>query len=457
MLYLVIISLAYALSYEGGTQSVGQTIVRRKTDAYIVFRDSSSTLNTLKEHMWQANISSWTSEYEVANSGSPVRWTRFAFCPIESRKDEAISVTLSDDGYLDAFVWNGINLTPTYNIASAGTQANAYKCYDVAYEKTTGRILLVYSRGTTSNEIGYRIWTYGSGWGSEQLLNLAYTSGIVRWISLAPSPGTRAGTGDDNEIALIYIDANTDVHGYAWTGSNWSLMGATAVWDSSAAIRTEQCLAVAYEQTSGEAMFIWADSTSTDFYYKTWNGAALSSNTLLDISAAGGVGNWLTLKSDPVSDDLLLTVADGGLDLNTAYWSGSAWAVHSEHDSAIDTHASRCVDFAWEPNTGRGLLVWATASGQIAYKTFTSPNTWGPQQNTAMGANTHSWVQLQTNARDVTGDMRILGAVLEGSVYDLGAVSWNGTTFTIIGASAISTDTATTTYECFELEFKRFY
>ena len=426
------------------------------SDAFVAYRDSTTTLNIPKERTWDGDSTAWGSQSDLPTSDSPVRWVRVAFCPLESRSYEKIVVTLSDDGYLDAYVWNGTSWTATNNIAFPGTTANAYKCFDVAYEKTSGKAVLVYSRGTTTNEIGYRIWTFGTGWGSEQLLNLAYTSGIVRWVSLAPSPETRAGTGDDNEIALIYLDANVDAHGYAWDGSTWSLMGATAVWDNSVAIATEECIAVAYEQTTGEAMFIWADSVSNRFYYKTWDGTTLSANTLLTITATGGVGNWVTLKADPASDDLFFTVVNGGSDLNTAYWSGSAWTVHTEHDSAVDTNARRCADFAWEPTGGKGLLVWGTTAGQIAYRTFTAPDTWGPQQNLAMGANAHPWVQLRTNTRNIAGDTLILGAVLEGTVFDLGAVRWDGTSFTIIGTNTIASDTTVITYECFEVEFMNF-
>jgi hypothetical protein len=56
----------------------------------------------------------------------------------------------------------------------------------------------------------------------------------------------------------------------------------------------------------------------------------------------------------------------------------------------------------------------------------------------------------------VTGDVKILGAVLEGTVFDLGAIKWDGTTFTVIGTSTFSTDTSVITYESFDLEFEPF-
>ncbi|MEM3881092.1 MAG: hypothetical protein QXD19_05030 [Candidatus Bathyarchaeia archaeon] len=429
-----------------------------KTDAFVAYRDSTTSLNTPKWRTWNGESLTWSPQSELPTSDSPVRWVRVAYSTLESRSYEKIVVTLSDDGYLDAYVWDGTTWLVTSNIAFPGTSANAYRCFDVAYEKTSGRALLVYSRGTTTNEIGYRIWTPEAGWSTEQLLDLPYTTGIVRWISLATCPATRAGASDDNEIAMIYLDANTDVNGYIWTGSAWSLMGATAVWDATAATSTRECIAVAYEHTTGEAMFIWADSVSNRFYYRTWNGVTLSAATLLTMTDTGGIGYWVTLKADPASDDLLFLVVDSGADLNTAYWNGSAWTVHTEHDDATDTNARRCADFAWEPESGKGLLVWGTTTGQITYKTFMAPSTWSTQQNVAMGgaSNIHPWVQLKTNPRNVSGDTLILGLVLENTAYDLGAISWDGSELTVLGSDTISASTTVSTYECFELEFANF-
>ena len=430
-----------------------------KTNAFITYRDSTTSLNTPKERTWIGESVAWDSQGELATSDSPVRFVRVAYSPIAERSPEKIVVTLSEDRYYDAYVWNGASWTVNNNIGYHTGATIAYKAFDIAYEKTTGRALLVYSRGVaTTNEIGYRIWTFGTGWDAEQLLDPTYTSGIVRFISLATCPATRSGTGDDNEIALIYLDANTDVHGYVWTGSSWNQMGVSAVWDGSAAIATEECIAVAFEQTTGEAMFIWADSVATDFYYKTWNGTTLLANTLLDIAGSTTVGNWMTLKADPSSDDLFWTMHDGATtsDLNTAYWSGSAWTAHTEHDSGIDTHATRCADFAWEPTGGKGLLVWGTATGVINWKSFTAPNTWPSSGAPTMAGGVHPWVQLRTNTRNIAGDMKILGIILTGTIFDLGAICWDGTTFTVIGANTISSDVTAITYECFEMEFMNF-
>jgi KaiC/GvpD/RAD55 family RecA-like ATPase len=56
----------------------------------------------------------------------------------------------------------------------------------------------------------------------------------------------------------------------------------------------------------------------------------------------------------------------------------------------------------------------------------------------------------------VNGDVKILGAVLEGTFFDLGAIKWDGTTFTAIGSSTFTADTTVTTFESFDLEFQIF-
>jgi hypothetical protein len=45
---------------------------------------------------------------------------------------------------------------------------------------------------------------------------------------------------------------------------------------------------------------------------------------------------------------------------------------------------------------------------------------------------------------------------LESSVSSLGAIKWDGTTFTLIGTSTIAADITVATYECFDIEFSHF-
>jgi hypothetical protein len=163
------------------------------------------------------------------------------------------------------------------------------------------------------------------------------------------------------------------------------------------------------------------------------------------------------LKVNPVStsNEIMLTVIGKKNTLNTDYWSGSAWSATVSHDIDIDSIATRCADFAWEPTGNKGLLLWGTTAGKIDYKTFTAPNTFGADTNMTMGTNTHSWVQLRTNYGSTAGDAKVLGAILEATTLSIGAIKWDGATFNMSGINTISSATTVDTYECFDLKYQK--
>src|SRR3989442_12440719 len=92
---------------------------------------------------------------------------------------------------------------------------------------------------------------------------------------------------------------------------------------------------------------------------------------------------------------------------STCYWSGSGWSNFVTHDAAIDSWTTRSEDFAWESTGSKGLLVCGTTGGQITYRTFTAPNTWGTIHNVAMGTVVYYWVSLRSNQSTQTGKPRI--------------------------------------------------
>ena len=429
---------------------VNATSASAKTDAFVAYRSNTgtNTVNSPKNRVWDGDTATWNNEAEMATAGSPVRFVRTAICPLSERALEKIVVTLSNDGYLDAYVFDGTSWTVTNTIGFPGTTAYAYKCFDVAYEKTSGEALLVYSIAPATNfQIGYKTWSLSSGWSSQNTYVIASgTAQTANWISMASKP-------TNNEIAVGVIgDATSlDAYGLIWDGSSFT---SQQLLTGTVSVATEECIAVAYEQSSEYATFV--SSTGSNAFSWQWSGSAWDgAATTFDLSGTS-TPNWFTLKANPINDELFCVSVDGGSDLNTAYWSGSAWTLHTEHDASVDTNARRCADFAWEPTGSKGLLVYGTSAAYITYKIFTAPNTWVGPTSVPMGANVHPWVQLRTNPRSINGDMKILGAVLEGTVFDLGAISWDGTTFTVIGSTTFTADTTVVTYECFELEFGLF-
>ncbi len=145
--------------------------------------------------------------------------------------------------------------------------------------------------------------------------------------------------------------------------------------------------------------------------------------------ASGATIRYTRLKANPLAtanDMVLAVVDDPSYNLSTCYWSGSAWANQLTHGVIAQVNF-RSFDFAWEASGSKGLLVMSTAPNNLAYRTFTAPNTWGTITTVATGSTDHTWIQTRTNP--VSGStIKILGAASENTAQSLGGFKWDGTT-----------------------------
>jgi len=311
-------------------------------------------------------------------------------------RNEAILGVQTSTGAIYVQTWNG---TAWSNLTQVGTGPTTTRSFDIAYEKNTDRAVIAYTPVSASPDFAYCTWD-GTTLSSATTVTAPPTTGALNWLELKQNP-----LSSSNEIAMIMLDANIDVYGMRWTGSSWDTMGTAAVWDASASIATRKAIDVEYEQTSGEVMFAWGDSVSTDQYYRTWNGTTLSAATLLDVAAQGGVTNWLQLAARPNSNEIMLGVQDAGADLNTRKWSGTAWDTatqHVEHSAGVENITSRTFDIVWEThsaNPGKAWLLWGNATA-VSAKPWLLGTSWGTA-STLTGTDDTSFIRLR--ADPVTG------------------------------------------------------
>lgn len=409
------------------------------TPATIGYRSKTGTdqLKSPKTRTW--NGTAWSLENALPNADSNVRFVRVAYSPLPQRYYEKIIVTLSDDQYLDAYVWNGTSWQVTNNINTkkVGNNAVDYRSFDVEYEKTSGRAILFYSRDD-NNETGYRIWN-GTSWSQEYTYDLVSGKVQVYWIKLAQNP--RNGS---NELALICLDQNKDAHALIWNGDSW---GNHQLLENNVPTNSEECIAVSYETVSGNAMFIWGKGGQVES--RRWTGSSWENE--LSPQVLGGNVYWLSMKSSPLSNKIIYVAINDGKKLFTVYWNGTLWEAPVQHDDNVDTRDQRCADVEWEAGEENILLVWGTQNGKLSYRGLEVDEEWTTIRTIDMPG-THLWVQLRRNTG--TDQAIILGVVLDSN-KDLGFIMWNG--FTLTGAAGVfATDTTVTTYECFELEFQKF-
>lgn len=343
-------------------------------------------------------------------------------------RNEAVLGTLSSNGDINVQVWNGDTQTwsATTTLADAGGGGDVeFRSFDIEYETSGDRAVVVYKDANGSADPDYVIWN-GANWSVATNINIP-TTGEVRWIELAAHPRS-------SEIVMITLDSNVDVYGMRWpgggaAGSAWNDMGVAGTWDTSAADSGEpdmspsKVIDVAYEQLSGRAMFIWGDTTATDNYYRIWDGANLSAaNILLDIPGMIDEADWVRLVPRPGSNELMYGVQDGGNppgpgattpDLNTAFWDGTNWTNITEHDDSTEDASHRNFDIVFEThpnNAGQAWLVWGDGA-TLSRRRWTgaawvAPDTVG--DDTAL-------VQLATNP--------FTGALLAGIYEDSASAS----------------------------------
>jgi len=415
-------------------------------EAWISYRSNTgtNTVNSPKSRTWDGT--SWSApETEESTAGSPLRNVRMAYSPIAS--DQRIVVTVSDDGWLDAYVCTP-TCTVTNNLGQVwSTPSNADYRFDIAYEELSGRALLVYGvlSTDTTHDIAYREYT--GSWGPEQYLDNTNNATDLQYsqIELAPKAGS-------DQVGLMAGTSNGVVTAWIWSGTAFGSFAEVTATGFASTVGNR--MAIAWESNSGHLLAVTATGTLGEtIVYREFT-TSWSSSSTYPCGTSGKNDYWLSLKPNPVptTDEMILLIGQALSAVSTCYWSGSGWSNFVAHDATSDSWTTRSEDFAWESTGSRGLLVWGTTSGQITYRTFTAPNTWGTITNVAMGTTLHYWVTLRTNPFPQPGRPKILGAVLDPN-DDLGAITWDGSAFTVVGANSFTADTGSHTYENFDLQY----
>lgn len=306
-------------------------------------------------------------------------------------RNEAILGIQTSTGAIYVQTWNGSTWS---NLTQVGTGSTTMRSFDLAYEKSSDRAVIVYEPSATSADFAYRIWS-GTSLSAATTVTAPPTTGAINWIELRQNP-----LSTSNDIAMIMLDANSDVYGMVWTGSAWSNLGTTTAWDTSAATATKKTIDVEYEQLSGKAMFMWGSTTLTDQYYRTWNGTTLGAKTVLAIAAESGVSEWIQLAARPNSNEIMLGVQSAKSEIETRKWSGSAWDTatqHPEHTAVIENIASRNFDIIYETaaaNAGKAWLLYG--DGATVTQRQWSGTAWGTA-SVISGTDDTSFIRLRAD------------------------------------------------------------
>lgn len=381
----------------------------------------------------------WSAESSLPTAGAANRHTIVRAAPT---RDEMIAGVVNSAGLLTIYRWNGSTWASAW---TATTGLGGLPRFDIAYEQSSGKALVVYGRNAAStNELQYRVWD-GSNWTAATNLDTTQTSNIIAYVRLAPRPAT-------NEIGLAWGDTVSDASANYWDGTNsvWKgEPGAVLTIDlttrGGVAMVTRN-IDLAFENSSGELIVVWGYDLDDDMHYITrgagangsWGTATTDTNftkQLLDVQ----------LASEPGTDYIAFTnmsdydAGGGADDAEVAMWTGSAWSDINLHDTTVSASASNLVrtSVAWLKNgaQSRAVVVYddnAASGVDWLYFNKNSPS-WtngtdytGSPAPSATGAAGAMWLQTNPfNTAEATY-MMVDGA----SDIFTKKISFDGTNFT---------------------------
>lgn len=306
----------------------------------------------------RCDTTQWSSKSTTVDVGARAdRQNVVRMCP-PAKREEAIMVTLDDQGTTPDL--NVSTYTPLGNwgLTSGGELAtnvtiNTKRCFDVAYEQTSGDAVIVYKRDTpTPAGLYFVVWNGTS-------LSAATCTGdsvpnVIQWVRLEPKPSA------DNML-LTFSDDKGSIYSYVWDGSTFTNRQDILTGYASAA--TAQPFDIAYTQSAGVGFVVWVDTNSTRPKYRTWDGYSWSAETttVWDHSALGDP-RWIKAATNPKNNEIMIGTFDNASDVNAEVFSSTlcAWLNGIEHDGAASTIiGDRAVDVAYEKSSGEGLVVWA--------------------------------------------------------------------------------------------------
>lgn len=298
----------------------------------------------------------------------------------------AIAGYYDSTGSLIVMCFDGTAWTQEF-VATSGGVGNRHR-NDIAFEKTTGDAMVVYSKGGTSGDasrwgkLGYRTKSGSTGcgsanWSGETIVTPLRTSNDIMYVKMAQDK--RASS---NIIALTWVDTSDDISAKMWDGSAWVNEPSTVSDNNVERVSSShdiENMDLEFESLSGNLMLVWANGTGSNGtngvrYRRCTGGTAMCT--------WGAVTTPPTFADDATSLDIsanlqtneivFASIGNAGGDLQVGYWNGSAWTntANADTSSGVPYVGSKLVTTGWLTNASstRSVVVYAdSGSSNIAW------------------------------------------------------------------------------------------
>jgi len=429
-------------SPDGGTANVGFHYDAQSDelpalvggDARVTYAEGADRQPKLRS--FDGLASTFGAELRAAPAGATTRWQLHGPSLYDDDEELLASAWVSGSSTGIAMQrWSGQAWHRDFDASWVSSGNANVRSLALAYEGS-GDALFVWADGSANPK--FRVRHHGEWTDEAAVFGLAPGLGAVAWMELA------SRTGSD-EITLVYADSLLALRAVVWNGTSWNTAD-VATLEILLRSTTLRCFDVEYEESSGDALIIWAGPLGGVKYARRASGAS-SWSTTSGISGLSTTPSLFDLAAEPGSDRIAMAGLEdsaAGSEPKSAIWSGSAWSsvtvLESGSNVTLGATAGDLGIAAGWIGTGTAIAVYAdNQSGRIDWARWTSGTGWVLQSDfTIAGKGTTESVLLAPFA----GSNRIL-ALLSDSNSDLYAASYDGSTWTLLGGGALETSLST--------------
>src|ERR1700722_7681485 len=236
---------------------------------------------------------------------------------------------------------------------------------------------------------------------------------------------------------------------YRWDGSAWHQDW--KITEVSTVI--SQSFDVAYQQLSGNALFVYCDDSTGNNqvkYIRRVNGV-WDATPGTAIGTATATKSWVKLVPQPNSENILVGYisTDANSNVGGFIWDGTTFSMESNSEivdnagTPASGHTDEPMSLAWETSSGDPMIMWGNNAKDITYRRFVS-GAWTTEST--IGTNSYAanvnWISAASD--DTPGSNNI--AISSMNTGAAGAVGcdfaiWNGSSWTKGSTTTCQNDT----------------
>ncbi|MCK4581850.1 hypothetical protein KAU18_00930, partial [Candidatus Bathyarchaeota archaeon] len=285
---------------------------------------------------------------------------------------------------------------------------------------------LVAFRGGTHKQLEYPKYRfYDVAWSdTHQLIDPADQE-----VRIVRSAWSTESSSTDNALIVLMTDMGY-IDAYNYDGFSWDHDRLGCVWASEPDDgkgkgkwkgkdkETMRPFDFAYESVSGDAVLVYKDNgtdASEDIVYRVWDGEGWSEPAYIDDPAGRREYYWVSLASDPLTDQIAMIGVTGDGESNCWIWDGSSWGSHHRLSDSVTDVEYEVAHIAWEYTSGEVLA--AVANGKYV-ETAVYDGSWTDTGSFSLVLNPKkktpevNWVVLKPH--NVEGSNRIMFMALDG-------------------------------------------